>query len=159
MNNNTAMDNDNLAADSKPMFVPINIWDKDALSSSEPVPTKVVVPKAPGSLLLWSVLPMLLWFAAANGLAYYFTSQNYWQDVRQHYIAMYAMMTLYAVPGVLTIITGFMVWGYALRVHGVWVGTAKSLGLFVWQWLVVSGLIYASVHWHYVYFYIQQAYS
>lgn len=150
------MANDNVSADSRPLHVPVNIWEKPTPVQAEP---KLQSNRPAGSLMLWSVLPLLLWFATSNGVAYYFTVHQYWQDVSQSTIALYAMATLYVVPGMLTVVTGFMIWGYALRVHGAWRGTITAFVLFLWQWFIVSLLIYVSIHWHYVYFYIQQDYS
>ena len=102
---------------------------------------------------------MVLWYIAVNGLAYHFTAQQQWIEIRPQAIAIYSLATLYIVPAVLTIITGFIAWGYALSMYGAWRGTLRSFGMFIWQWLIVWGMTQASIHWHYVYFYSEQFYS
>lgn len=110
-------------------------------------------------LVVWSILPMALWFAAANGLAYYFTSRHSWIDLRQEAMVFYSLFTLYAVPWVLTVVTGFMAWGYSLSMYGSGKGTWRAFGVFMLQWLSVWAMTKASIHWHYVYFYTEQFYS
>lgn len=109
--------------------------------------------------IAWSILPMALWYLAANGLAYYFTNRQNWIDIRQEALVIYALATLYVVPWFLTIITGFMSWGYALRAYGPRRGTTRAFGIFVFQWLSVWAMTQASIHGHYVYFYSVQVYS
>ena len=140
--------------------------DTAALTPAQPAepPTPATPPARATSasfvrLLVWSLLPMALWYTAANSLAHYFSLNNEWVNLRHEAVALYAMATLYAVPWMLTIITGFMTWGYALRMYGAGQGTLRAFGIFAVQWLAVWAMTYASVHWHYVYFYTEQVYS
>lgn len=126
--------------------------------SASPV-VRVATPASFVRLLVWSILPMVLWYTAANGLAHYFSLHNEWVNLRHEAVALYAMATLYVVPWMLTIVTGFMAWGYALRMYGAGRGTLRAFGIFALQWLAVWAMTYASVHWHYVYFYTEQVYS
>lgn len=129
------------------------------IEPSRNCPDRIKPPPTFSGLLMWSILPTALWYLAANGLAYYFTSRHYWIDFRHEALVWYALMTLYAVPVVLTIVTGFMSWGYALSMYGSGRGTIRAFGIFALQWLVVWALVKASIHWHYVYFFTEQLYS
>ena len=137
--------------------------DSIPLAPSPPASQPCPPTKAPHSTpfikqVVWSILPMALWFLAANGLAYYFTTRQNWANVNQEAVVFYSFVTLYAVPWVMTIITGFMSWGYALSVYGFAKGTLRAFGIFALQWLAIWAMAQASIHWHYVYFYTEQVY-
>lgn len=106
-----------------------------------------------GRLRMWSLLPIVMWYLSANAMAHYFTSSNAWSKFEPQAIVLYSLLSLYAIPWLVTIVTGFMVWGYALNTYGVVKGTLHALSLFVLQWLMVAVLTYFSIRWHYVYFY------
>jgi hypothetical protein len=110
-------------------------------------------------LVVWSILPMALWYIAANGLAYYLSSNQSWVGVHQNALVIYALVTLYAVPWVLTIITGFISWGYALSMYGSVRGTMRAFGIFFIQWLAVGSMTLASIHLHYIHFYTEHFYA
>lgn len=134
---------------------------RSPLRSIELSPSALGRRKAPQSfagLLTWSILPIALWYLAANGLAYYFTSRSYWMELRHEALVLYALVTLYAVPLALTVVNGFMSWGYALSMYGPGRGTIRAFGIFALQWLFVWAMTTASIHWHYVYFYTEQLY-
>lgn len=125
---------------------------------SHSYPDRIKPPPTFSGLLMWSILPIALWYLAANGLAYYFTSRHYWIELRHEALVWYALMTLYAVPLALTVVTGFMSWGYALSMYGSGRGTIRAFGVFSLQWIFVWAMTTASIHWHYVYFYTEQLY-
>lgn len=129
-----------------------------SIEKSPNYPGRKKAPQSFAGLLTWSILPIALWYLAANALAYYFTSRSYWTELRHEALVLYALVTLYAVPLALTVVNGFMSWGYALSMYGPGRGTIRAFGIFALQWLFVWALTTASIHWHYVYFYTEQLY-
>lgn len=104
-------------------------------------------------LWFWALLPIVLWFSAANAAAHYFTSQNYWSELRHEALVIYTLISLYIIPWSITVVTGFMIWGACLSAHGLLLGTGYALIIWITQWLTVAGLTYVSISWHYVYFF------
>lgn len=129
------------------------------IPSSTALVAKKVRKQSFSRLVFWAIFPMAVWYAVANGLAYHFTSSQQWVDIPHAALAMYSLVTLYAVPWVLTFFSGLMAWGYSLSMYGAGKGTTRAFGVFAFQWLAVWAMTQASIHWHYVYFYTEQYYS
>lgn len=109
-------------------------------------------------LLIRTLTPMLLWFGAANGVAYWSVQSGIWEHATLADQSLFCLIALYLVPSLLNIVVGFMAWGYAMGRYGTFQGSFMASTVWMWQWLWWWALTRGSIAWFYLGWYGETVY-